>query len=377
MAACGPTLTVPSQQPVRTTSPSESTPPATPGPTPIASASPSAEPPAPIPGTVLDAPGAIVIANIQQRSATAWVLKLDVVQPDGSMVSGAVDFGVPAGWEPRTQLGRVRLTADGWAAIDINTIDDLAYPNDAVAIINVLGEGRATGPIIGTTPIWLPDGTLLISYDGEEVIRRIADHGFGDVSDLLDEQTAPTPVWRFGWVVEGDLSGIIASEAEYGEPPYITLRWDGGSEPRPPARTPYLAMGSERLASAAGARTVAREACHFEDLCRISWRRPNGRLLPIPGLPVDLAWTRDGTALAMLDFEGSTVVLVREDDGELVVTPLDAPLAPDAFKAISWIGGMSDWAAVIENDADETLIVPLDGSPAIGPFSGWLALVNP
>jgi hypothetical protein len=369
---------LPSEPPARTSSPPASHGPATPDATPAPSASPIAARPSPIPGNVLAAPGAIVIADVEQRSPTVWVLNLDVVQQDGSIVSGAVDFGVPAEWEPRTQLGRVRLTTDGWAAIQITTIDDLAYPNDGVEVINVLGKGSASGAIIGTTATWFPDGTLLISVDGERVIRRIADHGFGAVRDLLDEQTAPTPVWRNGWVVEGDFSGIVAWEEEYGEPPYVTLRWDGGVEPRPPAEPPYLAMGHERLASVRGARTVDRETCHFEEPCPISWRRPNGKLLPIAGLPIDLAWTRDGTELVMVAFDGPSVDLIGLEDDELVVTRLDARLPPNVLStSILWIGGMSSWAAAIENDLDETLIVPLDGSPAIGPFQGWLALVNP
>lgn len=377
--ACGPApITVPSEQPAPTTAPSESARPATPGPTPTTSSSPSAAPPSPIAGNVLAAPGAIVIAKIEQRSAAVWSLKLDVVQRDASIASGVVDFGVPAGWEPQTQMGRVRLTPDGWAAIAIIASDELADEGNAIAVINVLGAGAASDAILGTTATWLPGGTLLVSYDGEEVIRRIDDHGSGEVRDLPDEQAAPVPVWRHGWVVEGDLSGIVAWERGYGEPPYLTLQWDGGVEPRPATKSTYLAVGTERLAGVDGAQTRDHRTCHFNDPCPRNWRRRGGELLAIPGIPADLAWTRDGEGLVVLDFEGPRVVLVRDDGEGLVVERLDAALPPDAMpSAIQWIGGMSDWAAVIEQDADRLTIVPLDGSPAIGPLDGWLAAVNP
>lgn len=72
------------------------------------------------------------------------------------------------------------------------------------------------------------------------------------------------------------------------------------------------------------------------------------------------------------------VTVIRRQAGELTIDPLDAQLRQDAMsRGIHWIGGMSDWATVIENDHDKVVIVPLDGSPAIGPFDGWLAAVNP
>lgn len=326
-------------------------------------------------GNVLAAPGGIVVAKIEQRSISAWVLTLDVVQRDRSIVSGAVAFGVHPDWEPRMQMGRVRITSDGWAAISLVTRDELAFPSNGLAVINVLGEGQASDVIIGTTPSWLPDGTLLLSYNDEAVIRRITDHGFGEVRDLPDEQTAPTPVWRDGWVLEGDLSGIVAWERDYGEPPYVTLRWDGGVDARPATKPTYLGMGTERLAGVAGAQ-IYPGTCF--DVCSPNWLRRSGELVPIPGLPVDFAWTRDGKGLVVLDFQGPQVALVHDDGDELVVETLDAALAPGALsRANHWIGGMSDWATVIERDDDQLTIVPLDGSPAIGPLDGWLAAVNP
>lgn len=255
---------------------------------------------------MLAAPDAIVIANIEGPTPSGiWLLTVDVVQRDGSIISGAVDFGVPDGWTARTQLGRVRLTSDGWAAIAINTIDEFVADNNGVAVINVLANGQASGAIPGVGPRWLPDGVLLMSYDGERVVRRIADHGFGDVSDLADDDGAPTAIWRgFGYVVEGDLSGVVGWERDFGEPPYVSMLWDGSVIARQPHDPVYLEMGNERLAGAGGDITEAREVCHFQDLCPIRLRRPNGNVLAIPGLPVDTSWTRDGTALVMLDFEG-------------------------------------------------------------------------
>jgi hypothetical protein len=383
LVACGPPrVDVPSEQPARTTAaspnPSATVPPPTPAPA-------TPESPEPVPGNLLAAPGAIVIANIEERPSGPWRLEVDVVQRDGSVTSGAIDFGVPDGWKPRTQLGQVRMTADGWTAIDIATVDELAPDDNGVAIFDLLGDREPFGPILGVSAMWLPDGSLLLSPDGDAIIRRIADRGAGEVTELVDDGgSAPIPARRRGYIVEGDLSGIVGWEAEYGHPPYVTMGWDGSITPRPASQATYLAMGIERLAGAGGARTVYRGACHIGDPCEYDWRRQGGERLPVPGVPWDLAWTRDGAELIVFDgflaeeLQGSHVARIKDGPGGLAVTPL----APVPFRGlptgqITWIGGMSDWAVAIENDDDQVAVIPLDGSPALGPFDGWVALVNP
>ncbi len=385
LVACGPPrVDVPSEQPTRTTAAS---------PDPSATAQPptlppsSPEPPPPVEGNVLAAPGAIAIANVTGTAAGAWKLTVDVVQRDGSTISGSVDFGVPSGWEPRTQAGSVRLTADGWAAIAITPVDGSTGEDDAVTVINVLGEEEPPRAIPGVAPVWLPEGTLLLAVEGGAIFRRIDDHGSGSSEDLTDDDQSPpipaSPPFR-DVLVEGDLSGLVGWESEFGRPPYVTMSWDGNVNPRPASQATYLALGIERLAGAGGARTVYRGACRIGDPCEYDWRRQGGERLPVPGVPWDLAWTRDGSELVVFDgslaeeLQGSHVARIADGPGGLTVRPLaPVPFPGLATGQITWIGGMSDWAVVIENDDDEAVIIPLDGSPAIGPIDGWLALVNP
>lgn len=379
LTGCGPPrVDLPSEQPVRTTAAS---------PDPSATRFPASEPPAtpatpPVQGNVLAAPGAIVISNIEAGAGGAWILNVDVIQPDHSIISGSIDFAAPDGWVPRTQAGRVKLTADGWAAIDV---DALAVDDGGVAVINVLGVGQPSGAIVGTAPVWLLDGTLLLSLEDETIYRRIADHGFGAALDFADDgQSPPIPTWHHGYVVEGDQSGLVGWESEYGHPPYVTLGWDGSVNPRPASQATYLATGTERLAGAAGARTVYRGDCRIGDPCRYDWRRQGGERLPIPGVPWDLSWTRDGSELVIFDgslteeLQGSHVARIEDGPAGLKVTSL-APVPFPGLETgqITWIAGMSDWAVVIENDEDQVVIIPLDDSPTIGPFDGWLAAVNP
>ena len=385
VVACGPPrVTVPSEQPTRTTAAS---------PNPSATAPSPTQPPAtteappPIEGNVLAAPGAIAIAHITATPAGTWLLRVDVIQRDGSITSGAVDFGVPSGWKPQIQGGRVRLTSDGWAAIDITTDEETTGEDDAVMVINVLGDEPPPRAIAGVGPVWLPDGTLLLAVEGGTIYRRIADHGSGPSSDLADDDQSPpipaTPPFR-DVVVEGDLSGLVGWESEYGRPPYLTISWDGGVNPRPASRETYLALGIERLAGQGGARAVYRGACRIGDPCEYDWRRQGGERLPVPGVPWDLAWTRDGAELVVFDgslaeeLQGAHVARIADGPGGLTVTPLaQVPLPGLATGQITWIGGLSDWAVAMENDDDEVAIIPLDGSPAIGPIDGWVALVNP
>ena len=59
------------------------------------------------------------------------------------------------------------------------------------------------------------------------------------------------------------------------------------------------------------------------------------------------------------------------------VTPL-AELPPAALQGtLTFITGANDWAAIVEVAEGRVTVVPLDGSPVVGPFEGTLALVNP
>lgn len=382
LVGCGPSLiAVPSEHPLRTAAAS---------PNPSATLRPATMPPAtaepaiPIEGNILAAAGAIALANVKPRADGNWLLEIDVVQHDRAVISGSIAFGTPTGWNARTQAGKVRLTADGWAAIDIESQNELAADNNGVVVINVLGIGEASGAIGGVALGWLPDGTLLLERDSATVVRRIAEHGLGEIQDLADDQAYPERVWHHGPVIERDLSGVVAWEREYGLPPYVTMRWDGAIVPRALTAPVLLMRGIERLVGADRAQTQAHQLCHFEDLCPLDWRRRDGTLLPIPGAPADTAWTRDGTGLVVLepfghdDLGGSQVALVRDGPAGLDILPLDEVPFPElAHGQITWLEGMTDWAVVIENDENEVVVMPLDGSRAIGPFDGWLALVNP
>jgi hypothetical protein len=340
-------------------------------------------PDSPLPADVLASPGAVVVAEVTQGPLDWWALQLLVIRRDAAPEAGAFNFRAPPGWQPRTSPEVVRITADGWAAIEITTEDEGAATNDGVLVIDLLGEGGASGAMPGTTPTWLPNGELLVTgfrFRVGEIVRRIADHGFGDAVEMLTEQDCILAIGHFGYVVHGDLTGIEGFDSCRRDLRPVTIRWDGTVVPRDPRDSPYLETGDERTFGASGAEILQ---CPGMDPCTIEWRREDGIVLSHPAPRSKVSWTRDGSAIVAMDFgnlaplEGSNIGLIREANRDLVTKPL-ALLPPASLVGSGmYVVGMTDWAAVVWGFNGNVTLVPLDGSPVIGPFPGTLALVNP
>ena len=385
-------ISVPSEQPARTVQATTSAPPATAG-----TPAPATPPPDfSIPANVLEAPGAVVVAKIEPGPLGWWILRMEVALEDRSRTSGSFTFRAPEGWAPRWDsgalTGSIRVSRDGWAAIQIEAVAEDLVDDHGILVLDMLGDRGAKGPILGSGAVWLADGTLLMTLQGrvdgigQEIARRIEDHGFGASIDLLIRDECARPFYLLRYIVLRDGSGLAGYDSCRGERP-VTLRWDGRIVGRDPSESLYLQLGGERRAGGGGNDTVVAEertdaVCAF-DPCPLDWRRPDGTRLPIPGVPSELSWTRDGKGLVIFearpapDFSGSNMAIVRDADGGLDIQPL-APLPPAMVQTgIYDVIGMTDWAAVVEADEPLVGVVPLDGSPMIGPLEGTLALVNP
>ena len=351
----------------------------------------------------LATPGAIVIADIQQEPSNEWLLTVTVVPPGRPVVSDGIRFRgdawVPIGndrpgdAEPFDILtGSVRLTRDGWAAIEVHAIDTHDHlgrplPGRGVVVLDTLGD-RGFSPMIGGgSPIWLPDGTLLLaggpptSSVHDNGVRRVRDHGFGEVLDLVIPAGEAEPSYPLNYIVHGDLLGIEAFGGETDDWGRVTVRWDGTLVPRKRKDPPYLALGVERSAGAEGQFVVG---CNGWGPCALEWQRPGGRVLAHPAINLEHSWTRDGEALVVLDGaapnrqDDDQILLIRDSPSGLVTRPLAQPAAGELDGGLFFFRGMSDWAIALERDSDRHVnVIPLDGSPVIGPLVGTVALVNP
>ena len=187
-------------------------------------------------------------------------------------VPRAPTMSVPGGLR---RLARIVVSADGWAAIQLDATDNRAFDTSAVMVLDLVVDGGASGAIAGGGPSWLPDGTLLLSEQVlvgkayREVARRIPDHGFGEPTDLVINDQPPA--WSSGYpalpacpgyyIVEADGSGlrgyVFGGKAEPEQA--VTLRWDGSVVGRDPADLPCSRSGrSVRWEARARALSAAR-----------------------------------------------------------------------------------------------------------------------
>lgn len=340
-----------------------------------------------LPPGALGAPGSIVIANVEPGAHNDPTLRLEVISADArTPVTGTYPFWAPDGWQP-ARTPRVALSADGWAAIALDPIDATSTDEAAVMVLDLLGDSGALGPIPGSGASWLSDGTLLLTEQvrtkgaSHEVARRIADHGLGQATDLMINDQVPSwsngypvlPAFPGYYVVEADdagLRGYVFQGTSKPEQP-VTLRWDGSLSRRDVVVPPFLTFGTER---AAGARGEAVVGC-ADGSCPRQWRRPDGTLVPFPYDTRAATWTRPGDALVALS--DTQVGSIADSAEGLTWTPI-GDLPPASLEGDTvWFSGMSDWAAVLETDAGQVSVVPLDHAGVIGPLNGTLAAVRP
>ena len=321
-------------------------------------------------------PGAMTIAAIEEDAPGAWILALTVVRQGKPVVTGSFDLPVPDGWEPGDPA-QVRISADGWVAFEIVSIEDRDTDDNAIVTMDPFGNGGVSRPIMGSAPVWLADGTLLLTsevrLDGawSEVARRIPDHGLGTPVDLVLPQVPPWPWFPGHYVVDGDGSGILGDRGDFKDPVSVTLRWDGTVVRRDAGAAPYLDLGAERWAGAGGEVVVG---CPM-GTCPSEWRRPDGTLLPYPDPGQATAWLPDGAGLLVLDDGG--LKEVRDEGGDALAVRTIGSVPADGLLGDSFaITGVTRWAAAIEGDDSRVTLVPLDGSAPVGPFAGTLAVVG-
>lgn len=350
----------------------------------VAAPTPSTPAPARTPATqgpaldqLLAAPGTIVVASVDPGSPDGSMLTLRfVAEASSAIVTHSLALQVPDGWRPRDQTP-VSVATDGWAALELNSIEDRDIDDDAIMVLDLL-DGRTSGAILGSAPMWLPGGTLLfttqvrIGRAFEEVARRIPDHGLGEPIDLVVHDGPPWPRFPGHYVVHGDGSGLEAVALEDDLRPVAhTLRWNGKIVKRDPLDPPLFVFGDER---SSGARGEAVSGCPL-GTCPERWYRADGTSVPLPFETSAAAWTRDGRWWVALD--GSDLHRLRDTGERLVDDPI-GPVPPDGLEGdVISIVGMSDTAAIIEGDDAKVTVVPLDGSRPIGPLAGTLAAVVP
>lgn len=339
----------------------------------------------------------MAIADINQAPDGWWILSVSVVPHRGPVMSDSFRFR-GRGWHPFGNdhpgqedefdilTGAIRMTPDGWAAIEVNAVNG----GLGVIVLDVLGERPASPVIQGRSPIWLPEGTLLLSGGNptanphDQGVRRVMDHGFGQILDSVVRSGQAFASYPLNYIVHGDLSGLHGSADLDGDEEWdsVTIRWDGTLVPLKHKDPPYLALGVERSAGAGGERIIGCEG--WTEACPLKWRRRDGQVLSLPGRAGEVVWTRDGTAVVVLDYgsgteqRDSSLLIVRDTADGLLASPL-GPVAPGELDGgLFFFRGMSDWAAALERDSDRHVnVIPLDGSPVIGPLSGTVALVNP
>ncbi len=367
---------------VRVDLPARETPSSQPSPTPPSRPAPSVSEPSPretfaddqVSPALMAQPGAMTIAAIEEEASGAWILALTVAREGKPVATERFDLPVPDGWEPGDPA-QVRISADGWVAFEIVSIEDRDTDDNAIVTMDPFGNGGVSRPIMGSAPVWLSDGTLLFTVqarlDGgwSEVARRIPDHGLGTPVDLVLPDAPPWPWFPGHYIVDGDGSGILASKDV--DPVSMTIRWDGTMVERDAGAPPYLDLGAERWAGADGEVVVH---CGF-DTCPAEWRRPGGSRLPYPFLEQATAWLPDGSALLVLD-DGVLKEVHDEGGAALMVRTIGAVPADGLLGASFAITGITGWAAAIEGDDSRVTLVPLDGSAPVGPFAGTLAAVG-
>lgn len=330
-----------------------------------------------IPADLLAIPGAITIATATQTAGGGWQLVLTVVRPGEQPVAGAFALPVPDGWLPR-QRSRVRISPDGWAALELTSVEDRDIDDDAIMTVDLVGDGGSSEAILGSAPTWLPDGMLLFTtslrHPHREVARRIRDHGLGRTLDLVIDEDEARPLFPGSYLVHGNVTGLQGWRGDWDDPALLLIRWNGTVLRREWADPPLLVLGAERSASASGDRLTGCAPW----ACPVEWRVPAGRQLELPVPAFTHAWTRDGTALVALDIETPRVNLVRRVGDSLIVDPLVTLPTGAVAGDILDFAGMSSWAAVLETDeaSGRVTIIPFDGSAVIGPFDGTLAAVT-
>jgi hypothetical protein len=343
-----------------------------------------------LPDGAFTTPDSILVATIdhgmyEEEGVDQWRLDLELVQHGKSIATGTYAFSGPEGWQPLPDYTMLKVSRDGIAAFTVAPV--LRSANDhATLVVDLVGDRGIAGPIPGSYPAWLPDGTLLLMVDtitdGIPVItaKHVLDQGFGEVADLAFRDAWPQ--YAYSLVAHGDLAGVDGfrgSTAEF--PELVTIRWDGTVAPRDPLDVPVLVLGHERWTGAHGEISTGPGA--LEDV-PTRWRRADGTVSRVPGFVSSEAWTRDGRALVVRGGKlgiHSEIALVRGTPTGLNLEPL-AGLPVEAGTE-GHIVGMTTWAAIFEDPDGEdgfagtVTLIPLDGSNAIRPFAGVLAAVNP
>jgi hypothetical protein len=330
---------------------------------------------------LIGAPDAITIATVEAAASGDWLLVLRVVRPNDRDATRAFALAVPGGWR-LPERARVRVTADGWAAVELDAVGDLPVNDSAVVTVSLLGDGRMSPAILGSAPVWLPDETLLLTAKAQvggangpfrEVARRVPDHGLGAPVDLVIDDRHASPWFPRAYVASDDLDGLVAWRDDGGHRTPVTLHWDGAVTGRDPALAPYLELGVERRAGARSEETVG---CAM-NACTPEWRRADGTRLPLPPLRIRAgAWSPDGTSHLVL--EDAALKALADDGGEALTVRLIAVAPAAALQGdVVWIAGMNDWAVIIEGDDGTVTVVPADGSGPARTFEGTLAGVRP
>ena len=324
------------------------------------------------PPVALGPSGTVVAVEVADDGAGATNVAVHAAQPGGPEVRTLTAHVIPPkGWHVGdTPVPRV--TPDGWLALEV--MDDTEQDIRTIVVDLAGGGSRVTGPLEGTDPVWLPDGSLVTTSQDE--VHRYPGHGSGQPLDLRIE-----PPLSSADFVARDLSGVhvLRRRADDSFEP-LTLGWDGTLTARDRSVPGYAGFGLARSYDGGAGGTASWTWCESNGAgagggCGRTWQRPDGSevnvKLPGPLTVGAQAWTPDGRALVIAG--GGAVALLRDARPVPAVTTLVqlGSLPKDA----QVVGTTAD-AAVLEGPAG-VYLVAFDGSGVRGPVPGFAATAFP
>ena len=377
-AATSPAGTVP--PPALTTPyPSVLAPAPTPAPTAEPVPSPTATP------FRLGSAGDVVLVQVTDAAEGAGsIVIVTAVSPEtGVQRTATRRFTVPKGWQLDAGAGGAISPNGSTVALELMADDGTGAGAAILSLLPGAAEGAEAEVLPGSSPTWLPDGSLELYTGGTaEDPGTLSRYLPGEttaasviVEDVFGVSFYRTPT---SFVMTADGSGVfggMAGTSETDDP--VIVHWDGSVIVRSPGTAPLFNTGTERPDAADGSRAIGGcDSSPSGSTCANTWIRPDGTWARIRTGDADVAWwtawTPEGTTLVLVD---QAVRTARDGGGDTIRSTVAARLpASDAGYTLA---GLTDSLAVVEvSSGGPVYLVDLAGGGITqvlqGTFAGML-----